>query len=51
MDCGTPIPPNGFQYTASVEGGRAAADFTPRVIPYHPNASVPLEADQILWQR
>jgi glycogen phosphorylase len=36
--------------------GRAAAtrpwmDYTPRIVPYHPAVAVPLEANQILWQR
>jgi hypothetical protein len=35
----------------SVEGDRPCAEFTPRVIPHHPSASVPLEAGQILWQK
>lgn len=37
-------------YTATVPSTRPAGDYTPRVIPFHPNASVPLEAAQILWQ-
>ncbi|HUE00976.1 MAG TPA: alpha-glucan family phosphorylase [Bryobacteraceae bacterium] len=41
----------GFVYAATVESGRDANDFTPRVIPYHQGVSVPLEASQILWQR
>ncbi|HLX43470.1 MAG TPA: alpha-glucan family phosphorylase [Bryobacteraceae bacterium] len=42
---------NGVLYSASVEAHRSASDFTARVVPYHPNASVPLEATEILWQR
>jgi glycogen phosphorylase len=38
-------------YSAQVAASRAASDYTPRIIPYHPGASVPLEASQILWQR
>ena len=41
----------GFVYAATVESGRDANDFTPRVIPYHQGVSVPLEASQVLWQR
>jgi starch phosphorylase len=37
-------------YAATVPATRPASDYTPRVIPYHPNASVPLEAAQILWE-
>lgn len=51
MSRGVQLPGDGFVYTASVAATRPAGDFTPRVIPYHPNASVPLEASQILWQR
>jgi glycogen phosphorylase len=38
-------------YLAQVAATRPASDYTARVIPHHPNASVPLEAPQILWQR
>jgi len=38
-------------YTAQVPATRPATDYTVRIIPHHPNASVPLEAGQILWQR
>jgi starch phosphorylase len=37
-------------FTASVPSLRPARDYTPRVIPHHREASVPLEAAQILWQ-
>ncbi len=47
----TTLPDGGFRYTAIIDSGRDAADFTPRAVPYHPNAIVPLEANQILWQR
>jgi starch phosphorylase len=40
---------NGFIYTARVPATRPAADYTPRLIPYHSGASVPLEASFILW--
>jgi starch phosphorylase len=40
---------NGFLYTATVAAGRPAGDYTPRVIPWHPAAVVPLEANHILW--
>jgi len=51
MKGGAQLPDGGFLYAASVENDRPSADFTPRVIPYHPSASVPLEADEILWQK
>jgi starch phosphorylase len=42
---------NAWGYTTSVPARRPAGDFTPRIVPYHPAASVPLEAGQILWYR
>ena len=38
-------------YSAVIRADRPAADFTPRVIPCHPGAFVPLESAQILWYR
>jgi starch phosphorylase len=38
-----------FHYTARIDGRRPPADFTPRVVPFHPAAAVPLEANQIRW--
>ena len=38
-------------YSAEVPATRPASDYTPRIVPHHANASVPLEAAQILWQR
>jgi len=40
-----------YQYAASVPAARAAGDYTPRLLPCHPSAAVPLEAHEILWQR
>jgi glycogen phosphorylase len=40
---------NGFLYTAAIPSTRAAAGYTPRVIPQHSGASVPMEAPFILW--
>ena len=37
-------------YSAQVAASRAASDYTPRIVPYHPGVSVPLEASQMLWQ-
>jgi starch phosphorylase len=42
--------PNAHLYTAQVGADAPAADYTPRVIPHHPQAAVPLEAAQILWR-
>jgi starch phosphorylase len=41
----------GFVYEASVPDVRPAADYTPRIVPRHEGATVPLEAPQILWSR
>ncbi len=38
-------------FLAAVPALRPAGDFTPRVIAYHPEATIPLEANQILWYR
>ena len=38
-------------FLGEVPSSRPAADYTLRLVPFHPNASVPLEANQILWQR
>jgi glycogen phosphorylase len=38
-------------YTVTIPAGRPAADYTARIVPAHPHASVPLEAPQILWNR
>jgi glycogen phosphorylase len=51
MERGGRLPNGGYLYVASTGNERNAADFTPRIVPYHPSASVPLEASQILWQR
>lgn len=40
---------NGFAYGCKVPGDRSSGDFTPRIIPYHPEASVPKEESHILW--
>jgi glycogen phosphorylase len=40
---------NGFLYNAQLPVTRPAADYTPRLVPQHSGASVPLEAAFILW--
>jgi starch phosphorylase len=40
---------NSFSYSASVRANRPAADYTPRLVPQHVGAFVPLEAPFILW--
>jgi starch phosphorylase len=42
---------NGYIYTGEVPADRPPTDYTPRIIPYYPGVSVPLEAAQILWQK
>ena len=42
---------NGYVFTALVPAARPFGDWTPRVIPDHPGAAVPLEAAQIVWAR
>lgn len=42
---------NGYVYHAAVPADRPVDDYTPRLVPYHPDAVVPLEAPQILWFR
>jgi starch phosphorylase len=62
VEGGTPVPvtmttckacaaPDGAQiYLAEVPAARPASDYTARIIPFHPKASVPLETQHILWQ-
>jgi glycogen phosphorylase len=46
----SPAEPSGATaYTASVAASRPAADYTPRLVPQHAEAFVPLEAPFILW--
>jgi glycogen phosphorylase len=40
---------NGFTYTTTISDTRPAADYTPRLVPQHSAALVPLEAPFILW--
>jgi glycogen phosphorylase len=42
---------HGLVYRARVPATRPAADYTARIIPRHNGVTVPLEANQILWQR
>lgn len=43
---------NGYiLYSCKAPSNRPAEDYTPRVVPYEPHALVPLEANQILWQK
>jgi len=40
-----------IRYSASVPATRPAEEFTPRIVPFHPEAFIPLEAPDILWYR
>jgi glycogen phosphorylase len=40
---------SGFTYAAVIPANRPAADYTPRLVPVHEGAFVPLEAPFILW--
>ena len=42
---------NGFIYSARVAAKRAVEDYTPRIVPYHEHAFIPLEEAHILWMR
>jgi starch phosphorylase len=42
--------PGALTYSIQVPATRPAYDYTPRVVPFHAKASVPLETNQILWQ-
>jgi len=40
---------NGFLYTARIPASRPVFDYTPRLVPEHPAALIPLESSLILW--
>ncbi|MGR9045001.1 MAG: alpha-glucan family phosphorylase [Gammaproteobacteria bacterium] len=40
---------NGFIYTLRIPATRPISDYTPRIIPHHPAAVVPLETHAIYW--
>src|SRR3989441_638044 len=42
---------NAYEYGVRIPAQRPAGDYTPRLVPHHPAAVVPLEAHEILWQR
>ena len=46
-----PSAQGGHRYSASAPANRPWTDYTPRVVPHHDDASVPLEAPYNLWQR
>lgn len=42
---------NGFHYEGRIDTQRPVSDFTVRAVPYHPEATLPLDAQRILWDR
>ena len=40
---------NGHIYRAAVPAQRPAEHFTPRIVPYHPDAFVPMESTRTVW--
>jgi glycogen phosphorylase len=42
---------NGFVFRAEAPAARVAEDYTPRIVPYHPEAFIPMEEAHILWMR
>jgi starch phosphorylase len=40
-----------YVWSAAIAADRPASDYTPRAIPWHPAALVPLECQKILWYR
>jgi starch phosphorylase len=46
-----PNTQNGHIYCVRVPGEHPASNFTPRITPYFPSISIPLESAKILWQR
>jgi starch phosphorylase len=42
---------NGYIFGASLPAKRPAEDYTPRIVPYHPEAFIPMEEAHIMWMR
>jgi starch phosphorylase len=53
MACLQEIPGaiNGYLYSAVAPASRPSEHYTPRMVPFHPEAQAPLEDAHILWQR
>lgn len=53
MRRGEPLPGavNGFLYDVEVESQRPVTDYTPRLLPAHPDVAIPIEASHVLWQK
>ena len=49
---GSTLPSAGvYRYRGMAPCDRPVGDYTPRVIPFHPEALIPLELPLILWQK
>lgn len=42
---------NAYGYSGEAPASRPANHYTPRIVPVHPHAAVPLECGEILWMR
>lgn len=42
---------HGYVYVGAVPAARPAAHFTPRIVPHHVDARIPLELPLVLWAR
>jgi starch phosphorylase len=42
---------NVYSYSGEASASRPANHYTPRILPFHPHAAVPLECQEILWMR
>jgi starch phosphorylase len=53
MDRKGPLPGavNAYRYVGEASASRPAGHYTPRIVPHHPEATVPLEAAAIFWKR
>jgi starch phosphorylase len=51
MTRGRELAQNAYAYEARVDTVRPPEHYTPRLIPHHTAASVPLESSAIRWQR
>lgn len=49
MVAGATAEPGEQTYSVEIQTTRPLSDYTPRVIPFHPDAAIPLEAAHILW--
>lgn len=41
---------NGYGFSVRIASSRPASDYTPRIISFHADAVVPLEANHISWR-